>query len=83
MSQREVLIVLAHALNCHVCRGKMMESPEAIFRGRNLSEVEKESLAKLTEGDFYTTQLLARGSGVSVDDLRTYQDHPVARLRHF
>jgi hypothetical protein len=83
MSQREVLIVLAHALSCSTCRERMFEKPDAVFRGRALSSEEKESLSKLSSGDFVTAQLLARAMGIRVDELQAYSDHPVARLRHF
>ncbi len=83
MSQKEVLIVLAHALSCPMCRSKMLDQPEVVFRGRALTEQEREELGKLTEKDFLTAELLARGSGTRADDLRAYADHAVVRLRHF
>ncbi len=83
MSQREVLIVLAHALGCTACRQRLLDQPNSVLRGRALSAEEKEGLARLKAGDFVTTELLARAAGVRVDDLVEYRDHPVARLRHF
>jgi hypothetical protein len=83
MSQREVLIVSAHALSCSACRERLLTDSAAVFIGRALSAGEKEQLAGLKPGDFVTPELLARALGVKVDDVNTYRDHPVARLRHF
>ncbi len=83
MSQKEYLIVLAHAMSCTACRGRLLAEPAAIFRGRSLTDDEKESQSNLSDKDFTTTELLARGSGARVDDLRAYADHAVVRLRHF
>jgi hypothetical protein len=83
MSQREVLIVLAHALSCPTCRSRLLETPQAVLRGRALTEDEKANLIKLTDKDFVTTELLARSSGTTSSDLQSYTDHAVVRLRHF
>ncbi len=83
MSQREMLIVLAHALSCSACRNRLLGNPSGVFIGRSLTADEKEKLSKLTESDFATAELLARGTGTSTEDIRSYTDHPVARLRHF
>ncbi len=83
MSQKEYLIVLAHAMSCTACRSRLLAEPASIFRGRSLTDDEKESLSNLSDKDFTTTELLARGSGARADDLRAYADHAVVRLRHF
>jgi hypothetical protein len=83
MSHREVMLVLAHAISCTPCRERLLDQPSAIFMGRSLQADEKEALAKLTSKDFVTPELLARAIGVPVDELNTFRDHPVARLRHF
>ena len=83
MSQKEVFIVLAHAMSCSACRSRLLEEPQSVLRSRALTDAEKESISKLTEKDFLTTELLARGSGTSTNDLRAYADHAVVRLRHF
>ena len=83
MSQKEYLIVLAHALSCVPCRSRLLAEPASILRGRSLTDDEKESLSNLSDKDFATTELLARGAGARVDDLRAYADHAVVRLRHF
>ncbi len=83
MSQREVLIVLAHAMGCTACRQRLLERPNTVFSGRALSPAEKEGIARLKESDFVTPELLARAAGVQVEELQEYRDHPVARLRHF
>ena len=83
MSQREVLIMLAHTQWCAPCRQKLLNDPAAVFIGRALSSTEKETLAKLTADDFNTPASLARAMGATLDELDAYADHPVARLRHF
>jgi hypothetical protein len=83
MSQREVLIVLAHAMSCSTCRERLLEKPDSVFLGRALSGDEKQGLSRLKSGDFVTAELLARAAGVQSDELQAYRDHPVARLRHF
>ncbi len=83
MSQKEFLIVLAHAMSCSACRSRLLAEPATIFRGRSLTDDEKETLRHLSDEDFTTTELLARGSGARTDDLRAYADHAVVRLRHF
>ncbi len=83
MSQKEVLIVLAHAMSCPSCRNKLLGNPAAVLRGRALTEEERERLAQLGDQDFLTPELLARGAGTTADDLRAYADHAVVRLRHF
>jgi hypothetical protein len=83
MSQKEVFIVLAHALSCSACRSRLLEQPQSVLRGRALTDAEKETISRLTEKDFVTTELLAHGSGTSASDLRAFADHAVVRLRHF
>jgi hypothetical protein len=83
MSQREVMIVVAHAYGCSMCRDRLIESPATVFTGRSLTPQEKDVLSQLKSGDFITAELLARAIGSTVDELNTYRDHPVARLRHF
>jgi hypothetical protein len=83
MSQREVMIVVAHAYGCSMCRDRLLADPDSIFRGRSLTPQEKEQLAQLKSGDFVTAELLARATGSTAEEINTYRDHPVARLRHF
>jgi hypothetical protein len=83
MSQREELIVLGHALNCPMCRSRMLNEPDKIFQGRALTSLEKDNLRKLTPENFANAELLANATGFGADELRSYTEHPVARLRHF
>lgn len=82
MSQREVLIVLAHAHGCAACRDRLLNDPASVLRGRALSETERETLTNLKSDDFLTPDLLSRAAGVTPGQLEEYRDHPVARLRH-
>jgi hypothetical protein len=77
------MIVLSHALACSSCRERLLEKPASVFSGRALTPEEKEALTKLKSGDFITPELLARAIQTPVDELQSYRDHPVARLRHF
>lgn len=82
MSQRELLLVLAHAQLCGACRERLLAAPQAVLTGRLLSEGERESIARLQAADFFTPERLARVSGVSAAELNEYANHPVVRLRH-
>ena len=82
MSQREMLLVLAHAHGCTACRERLLRDPAAALRGHALSEAEKDVLARLSFDDFITPDLLARAAGTTLTELDAYRDQPVARLRH-
>jgi hypothetical protein len=83
MSHREVLIMLAHALDCGACRERLLREPAKVFSGRPLTADEKDALTHLTSQDFVTEMVLARKAGTTVEELHGYRDHPVSRLRHF
>jgi hypothetical protein len=83
MSQRELLIVIAHAHQCDACRSRLIGKPERVLTGRALTEEELAVLRKLTLDDFLTPSRLASAAGVSSGELASYQDHPIVRLRHF
>jgi hypothetical protein len=83
MSQRELLIVIAHAHQCEVCRSRLYSEPARVFSGRALTEDEMAVLSRLEPDDFITPDRLAAAAGVSGEALAGYQDHPLVRLRHF
>ena len=83
MSQREPLLVLAHAHGCSACRKRLLADPMSVTRSRALSEGEKELLTRLKTEDFITPDTLSRATGVTLNQLAEYQNHPVTRLRHF
>jgi hypothetical protein len=83
VSQRELLLVLAHAHGCTLCRDRLLTEPASVFRGRSLNDAEKEALTRLKSTDFITPELLSRATGITMSQLEEYRDHPVARLRHF
>jgi hypothetical protein len=83
MSAREVLIILAHAQLCERCRERFLSDPNAVLRGRALTDEERARLSELTAADFLTAERLADASGYDLGELNQYYDHPVARLRHF
>lgn len=82
MSQREFMIVLAHAHICGACRDKLISTPGAVFSGRALSPDEKARLTDLQFADFITPDTLARATGSQVAELDAYREQPVVRLRH-
>ncbi len=82
MSQREFMIILAHAHVCGGCRDKLLADPAATTIGRALSADEKWTLGNLKFEDFITPDTLARATGVTVGALDAYRDEPVVRLRH-
>ena len=83
MSSREVLIILAHAQMCDRCQERFVGDPNAVLRGRAVTDDEKALLSGLTSADFAGAERLAEASGHDVSELMEYHDHPVARLRHF
>jgi hypothetical protein len=83
MSTREALIILAHAQLCERCRERLLNDPNAVFRGRAVTDEEKARLSELTSADFVTAERLASAAGYDLGELNQYYDHPVARLRHF
>jgi hypothetical protein len=82
MSQREFMIVLAHAGNCGMCRGRLLDNPAAMFTGRSLTDAEKEVLSGLKFEDFLTPDSLARAAHVVRTELERFSAEPVVRLRH-
>lgn len=82
MSQRELLLVLAHAQLCGACRERLLAAPQVVLTGRLLSEGEREIIGRLQSADFFTPERLAKASGVEAAELNEYADHPVVRLRH-
>jgi hypothetical protein len=82
MSQRELLLMLAHAQMCAACRDRLAANPSAVFSGHFLTAAERETLAKLPPEAFVTPEALARAAGVAMGQLEEYRDHPVTRLRH-
>jgi hypothetical protein len=68
---------------CKRCREHLLHDPNAVFRGRAMTDEEKASLSELTSADFVTAERLSEASGYDIGELNQYHDHPVARLRHF
>ncbi len=56
--------------------------PAAVFSGRSLTDVEKETLSGLKFEDFLTPDSLARAAHVMRDELERFSGEPVVRLRH-
>ena len=83
MSQRELLLVLAHAHCCSACRERLLADPPSVLRSRSLSDAEKDALTRLKAEDFITPETLTRATGCTRNQLEEYQNHPVTRLRHF
>ena len=82
MSQREFMIVLAHSLNCGMCRARLLSDPAALLASRALTEEEKATVAGLKFEQFLTPETLARAVKVDRDELDRYAGEPVVRLRH-
>ena len=82
MSDREFCIVLAHALWCGACRARLIQDPASVTTGRSLSGDEKGRLAILTEEHFSSPNTLAKTVNLTTDQLASFADHPVVRLRH-
>jgi len=83
VSQREVLIVLAHARQCEPCRRRLLSTPASVLAGRALTAEEKGALSQLSSDMFIDAERLATTAGCSAQEIEEYRDHPVVRLRHF
>ncbi len=83
MSQREVLILLAHARQCEPCRRRFLSAPASVLAGRALTAQEKGALSELSPDMFIDAVRLAAATGCSAHEIEEYRDHPVVRLRHF
>lgn len=82
MSQREFMIVVAHAHVCSACRSRLLSDPPAVLVHHALAPAEREVLGRLQFEDFITPDTLAHATGTSVAELDAYRDQPVVRLRH-
>ena len=82
MSQRELLLLLAHTQMCLTCRDRLLAAPQAALAGHNLGTAERELLYQLKEADFFTPERLAAATGVKTAEINEYSNHPIVRLRH-
>lgn len=82
MSQRELLIILAHTHVCEACRSRLLVDPEAVLAARPLTPAERESLSRLKPEDYATADSLGHAAGIAADDLQAFRSEAVVRLRH-
>lgn len=78
----DMAVLLGHAMQCEMCRDRLLTAPERAMVGRKLSADQRERLAQLSSEDFENAQTLAAAAGLSTQELREGIDHPRARLRH-
>jgi hypothetical protein len=78
----DLAVLLGHAMQCEVCRERLLAAPERATVGRKLTADQRERLLQLTAEDFENSQTLATAVGLSPQELREGIDHPRARLRH-
>lgn len=78
----DLAILLGHAMQCEMCRDRLLAAPERATIGRKLSNEQRERLLRLSNEDFENAQTLAAAVGLSPQELREGIDHPRARLRH-
>lgn len=78
----DVAVLLGHAMQCEMCRERLLAAPERVAVGRKMSAEQRERLLTLTSEDFENAQILAAAVGLSAQELREGIDHPRARLRH-
>ena len=78
----DLAILLGHAMQCEMCRDRLLGAPERAAVGRKLSNEQRERLLHLSNEDFESAQTLAAAVGLSPQELRDGIDHPRARLRH-
>ncbi len=78
----DLAVLLGHAMQCEMCRERLLAAPERVAVGRKMSADQRKRLLALTSEDFENSQTLAAAVGLSVQELREGIDHPRARLRH-
>lgn len=78
----DLAVLLGHAMQCEMCRERLLAAPERAAVGRKMSAEQRKRLLALTSEDFENSQTLAAAVGLSVQELREGIDHPRARLRH-
>jgi hypothetical protein len=78
----DLAVLLGHAMQCEMCRERLLAAPERATVGRKLTADQRERLLQLTAEDFENSQTLATAVGLSPQELREGIDHPRARLRH-
>lgn len=78
----DLAVLLGHAMQCEMCRERLLAAPERATIGRKLTADQRERLLALTSEDFENAQILAAAAGLSAQELREGIDHPRARLRH-
>jgi hypothetical protein len=78
----DLAILLGHAMQCEMCRDRLLAAPERAAVGRKLSAEQREKLLALRFEDFENSSLLAAAVGISPQELAEGASHPRARLRH-
>jgi hypothetical protein len=78
----DLAILLGHAMQCEMCRDRLLAAPERAIPGRKMSAEQRERLLQLSFEDFESIQLLAAAAGLSSQELAEGIEHPRARLRH-
>jgi len=78
----DLVIMLAHTLQCEKCRQRLLDDPARLSIGRKLTAEQRERLMALEPEHFETSATLARATGLNASDLIEGMDHPRARLRH-
>ncbi|MEZ4766803.1 MAG: hypothetical protein R2844_00035 [Caldilineales bacterium] len=79
----DLAILLGHALQCEMCRDRLLEEPDRVVIGRKISSQQREMLAQLAPEDFENSATLAAAVGMDAGELRDGLNHPRARMRHF
>jgi len=79
----DLAILLGHAMQCEMCRDRLLAAPERVILGRKMSAEQRERLLQLSFEDFENTRVLAAAVGLSPQELAEGVEHPRARLRHF
>lgn len=79
----DLAILLGHALQCEVCRNRLLAETDRVLVGKKITTEQRASLARLTQEDFENSLTLAAAAGLAASELTEGANHPRARLRHF
>ncbi len=75
-------LIIGHTWRCGSCREQLLETPQTLWLGYKLSELQREQILELTSESFATVMALAAATGLATDEIDAAIDHPRARLRH-
>jgi hypothetical protein len=79
---QDYALIIGHVWRCTGCRDALFESPETVWLGYKLSDLQRERILQLSDESFQTMNRLCEETGLDAKELEAAIEHPRARLRH-